>query len=466
MRAAWAAGMVLALAGCTTVGPNYQVPAAAVVRASAAQGDFVEAPTQTTAKALPPRWWHLYNDPVLDGLEAEALAANTDLRSAAANLARAKALSAVTETARQPDVNIDAAAERARLSGESYLLTEPLPAANLGNVGIEMSYQVDLFGRIRRSIEAAHADAQAVEATRDAVQVTVAAEVARAYIGLCSANEGLDLGSEGVALQQRRLTIAQRLMHAGRGSALEVTDAQGRIAQAEAAMPSQRAAARVALYRLAFLTGHVPADAPHQAEACRHIPTIKGPLPVGDGAALLRRRPDIRVAERQLAAATARIGVATADLYPSIGFGLGAGSSGFLSDLGQAAANSWNIGSLIHWSLPGAGVRARIRAENAASDAALARFDGTVLAALRETETVLATYAQDKNRAKALADTRILAERSAAQIQRLRAAGRTPLLAEVGGQQGVLSARIAEQNTRHDLANDQISLFLALGGGW
>ena len=457
----------LALAGCTTVGPDYHLPDGALAKADAAQAPFREAQAgAASAEALPARWWRLYDDPVLDQLEERALAANTDLRVAGANLARASAAKAIAEGEAEPDVGIDAGAERARLSGESYLLSSAVPPATLGNVGIQMSYQLDLFGRIRRSVEAAHADEQAVEATREAVRVTVAAQVARAYVSLCGANEALDLAGSAVDLRQRRLAISQRFFSAGRGSAIDVTEAQAQLAQASALLPAHRAEERAALYQLAALVGRLPAQAPQEAEACHHIPTLQQPLPVGDGAALLRRRPDLRVAERQLAAATARIGVATAELYPSVNFGLGAGSVGFLSDLGQAATNSWSIGSLIHWTYPGKAARARVRAENAGADAALARFDGTVLTALRETETALAFSIQDQNRAELTATALHEAELSADQARRLREGGSSPLLAEVSGQQGVLAARLSDRTARADLANDQIALFLALGGGW
>jgi len=174
----------------------------------------------------------------------------------------------------------------------------------------------------------------------------------------------------------------------------------------------------------------------------------------------------VRAAERRLAAATARIGVATAELYPSVTLGLGGGSTGFLEDLGQAAANRWSMGSLINWNFPGTGARARVRAANADADAELARFDGTVLEALRETETSLTLYTHDLDRLQALGAAQYQAEAAADQARRLRHGGRAPLLAELGQQQGAIAARAAETAARADAASDQITLFLALGGGW
>lgn len=456
-----------ALAACTTVGPNYKVPEKSVYLAPAAQAPFIGAASGlTSAEPLPDRWWHLYDDPVLDELEREALAANTDLRVAAANLAHAHAVSAIAGAAGEPDFGVSFAAERARFSGESFLLPEALPVANIGDAGIDVSYQLDLFGRIRRTIETANASEEAVIAARHAVQVSVAADVARAYLGVCAAGEDVALAREAIAVQERTLAVAQRLLRAGRGTMPDVTQASARRDQLLAAVPTHLARRQAALYRLAYLLGKVPAEYPRAAEGCERIPELSAPIPVGDGAQLLRRRPDIREAERHLAAATARIGVATADLYPSISLGLSAGSTGFLKDLGTAPANRWSFGSLIHWSIPGKGAHARVRAAGADADAALARFDGSVLAALRETETGLVRYAQDLDRARALTSARTEAETAAAQAARLRAAGRSPVQAELGVRQAVISARAAEQAAKAEIANDQIDLFLALGGGW
>ena len=456
----------LMLAGCSTVGPDYHVPAAAAARAPAALAPFREAGNGTTGDPLPPRWWHLYDDPVLDDLEQQALAANTDLRVAGANLARARALATGSQAAAEPGFGVSAAAERARLSGESFLLNEPLPVANLGEANAGVRYQIDLFGQIRRSVEAARADAEAIEATAGAVRVTLAAEVARAYLAQCAAAEALGLGQQAIAVDTRARDIARRLQAAGRGSAIEVTRAEARLAQAEAMIPVQRARSRAALYRLAWLMGRAPADYPRAAERCTAIPAIASPLPVGDGAALLARRPDVHGAERRLAAATARIGVATAALYPQVRIGLSGGSTGFLKDLGTAPANTWSLGGLFAWSLPDGGARARVRAANADADAALAQFDATVLGALRDTETALATYAEDHDRALSLIRARIAAEREAAEVRALRDAGRSPLLAAVGAEQATLAARAAEATAREAIAQDQVNLFLALGGGW
>ena len=456
---------LMALAGCT-VGPDYHLPATAIARNPSAQAPFREGGAQTSAADLPARWWHLYDDSVLDTLEEQALAANKDLAIAGANLAHARAVTEASVAQNEPDLAAQFGAQRARLSGESYLLAEPLPPASLASGGLELSYQLDLFGRIRRTVEAARANEEASAATRDAVRVTVAGDVARAYLTLCAAHKAEDVAGDSLTLARRGASISQRLAAAGRVSRTDVTLAEARVAQAEAQIPTYRAHARAALYRLAYLTGHTPAEAPQAADACRTIPTIASPLPIGNGASLIARRPDIRAAERQLASATARIGIATAELYPDIGFGASAGSTGFLKDFGTGPANDWALGGLIHWSIPGGGARARVNAANADAQAALARFDAAVLGALRESETMLATYAQDHNRLAALTRARIAADRAAGDAKALRAAGKAPLQAYLGGQQNANVARLAELGAEAEMAQDQVSLFLALGGGW
>jgi NodT family efflux transporter outer membrane factor (OMF) lipoprotein len=459
--------VLLALAGCATVGPNYAVPARAKINLPAAQGAFVgagEAPV--SQDPLPDDWWRLYDDPRLDGLIRQALAANTDLRVAAANLARARAVSAEARDAGEIELSTSASAARAQLSGESYLLTEPVPPMSLGDVGLNVSYQIDLVGRLRRAAEAANADAQASQAALDLAKVSVVADVARAYVDACSAGRELAVAETAAGLQDKALAASVRLAAAGRGSQLDITRGRGLTDQARAVLPGFEARRRAALYRLAVLTGQPPAAFPRELDDCASPPRLSRPIPVGDGAALLRRRPDVRQAERTLAGATARIGVATAALYPSVSLGLGAGSTGLLSDLGQPAANRWSAGSLITWTLPTGAERARIRQANAGADAALARFDGVVLNALRETETGLTVYAHDLDRNAQLRAARDEAATAADQAQKLRRAGRSPYLSGLEAERALIGAEAALAASDTQVADDQIALFLALGGGW
>lgn len=461
------AGSLLALAACTTVGPNYKLPEEAKINAPAAQGSFLGAASKAVSPApVPAGWWKLYDDPVLNGLVAEALKANTDLRVAAANLARARAVAGEADDAGGFKIGTSAAAMHSRESGEQFLLPEPLSVENLADVGVKVSYQVDLVGRIRRAAEAAHADAEASQAALDLAQVSVAADVARAYVEACANGHELVVAQHAVDLQSRSLEVTRKLLQAGRGAAVDVTRAQAQLDLSRASLPSFESRRRAALYKLATLTGKPPADFPKAVETCVRPPTLTQAVPVGDGAALLKRRPDVRQAERALAGATARIGVATAALYPNVTLGFDAGSTGLLSDIGQAPANRWGLSSLITWTLPGAGERARIRQAEAGADAALARFDGVVLTALRETETSLDAYVHDLKRQAALQAARDQAALAEQQAQRLYRAGRSPYLAGLDAQRTLAGAEAALAAADGQVAADQVNLFLALGGGW
>lgn len=467
LRTLAAAASLLVLSACTTVGPNYKVPDAAKLNAPTAQGAFIEAKTPAVSQApVPDGWWKLYDDPTLNGLVAEALTANTDLRVAAANLARARAIAGEADDAGGFTTSVSAAAIHSRESGEQYLLAEPLPVENLADVGIKVSYQVDLVGRLRRAAEAAHADSEASQAALDLARISVAADVARAYVEACASGHELAVARRNVDLQGKSLAVTGKLIAAGRGTSLEATRARALLDQSRAALPTFESRRRAALYRLAMLTGKTPAEFPKAVEACVTPPRLSQPIPVGDGAALLKRRPDVRQAERGLAGATARIGVATAALYPNIAFGLSAGSTGLLADIGQPAANRWGLSSLISWTLPGEGEHARIRATEAGADAALARFDGVVLNALRETETSLAVYAHELDRNAALRAARDEAAKAEAQAQTLYRGGRSPYLASLDAQRTLAGAEGALAASDGQVAADQVNLFLALGGGW
>ena len=462
-----AAASLLVLSACTTVGPDYKVPEAAKLNAPTAQGAFIEAKTPAVSQApVPDGWWKLYDDPTLNGLVAEALIANTDLRVAAANLARARAVAGEADDAGGFTTSASAAAMHAHESGEQFLLARPLPVENLADVGVKVSYQVDLVGRLKRAAEAAHADAEASQAALDLARISVAADVARAYVDACASGHELAVARQNLDLQGKSLTVTGKLIAAGRGTSLDATRSRALLEQSRAALPTFESRRRAALYKLAMLTGKTPAEFPKAVEACARPPRLSQPIPVGDGAALLKRRPDVRQAERGLAGATARIGVATAALYPNISFGLGAGSTGLLADIGQPAANRWGLSSLISWTLPGEGEHARIRATEAGADAALARFDGVVLNALRETETSLAVYAHELDRNAALRAARDEAAKAEAQAQRLYRGGRSPYLASLDAQRTLAGAEGALAASDGQIAADQVNLFLALGGGW
>jgi NodT family efflux transporter outer membrane factor (OMF) lipoprotein len=465
MKRLLATAAVLALAACTTVGPNYRSPETL----APAQAPFAGAGSPAFSGDQPSGpWWRLFADPVLDDLVAQALANNTDLRVAAANLARARAALREVRSDRLPTTNIGASATTARQPGATTGAPGGAATGELFDVGLDVGYQVDLFGRIRRGIEAARADVDAVQAAFDVSRVTVAAETTRAYADACSAGSQLAVARRSVGVQQRTFDLTRRLLEGGRGTALETGQAAQLLEQTRAQIPTLEADRRTALYRLSVLTGRPPAQFPPIVANCATPPALTRAIPIGDGASLLRRRPDLRAAERRLAAATARIGVATAELYPSISLGGSIGSTAAsLGNLVSGDGFRYSLGPLISWSFPNRRIaRARIGQAEATADAALAEYDGTWLGALEETESALTRYANERDRVDILRRARD-GGAQAARIARLRYdAGRENF-------QVVLEAerRLAEVETQLAaaeslLSDNLVSLFLALGGGW
>ena len=452
---------LLLVAACA-VGPDYH-PASVPAAASA---PFTSSPV-ATATAGDDRWWRLYDDPVLDDLIGQAFAANTDLRVATANLRRARAVLNEAQGARLPSTTISGSAVEAR---QSVATTNgPVPfRSEFYRLGFDANYEIDLYGRVGRNIEAARADAAAEAAARDAVAISVAAETARAYADACSAARQLDVATRSLKIQADSFDLTERRVAAGRDSPLDAARARAQLESTRAALPSFAADQRSALFRLAVLTGKPPTEADARARACTMPPQLKGPIPAGDGAALLKRRPDIRRADRQLAAATARIGVATADLFPKIS--IGGSVTGQGTTPGAVFSNNgfgFSIGPLLSWSFPNIiAVRARIAQAKAGGDAALANFDGVVLGALRETETALSDYAGAIDRNGALRAARDQSS-EAARIVRLRyGAGAENFLSVLDAERTLATADAQLAASDAALTNAQIAVFKALGGGW
>jgi len=464
IRASLAAASALALSACA-VGPKHVSPVPGAPSQSAFVG--IASPVFTGDEPAG-RWWSLFGDPLLDGLVAEALQSNTDLRVAAANLAQARAVLSEARAGRLPTTNVGASAGYGRPSGQALGLAARAPEGETYDVGLDVGYQIDLFGRIGSAIAASRADAEAVQAAFDVARISVAAETTRAYADICSANRRLAVANETLRIQERTFDLTRRLLEGGRATALETSQAGALLEQTRAAIPTLEAERQAALYRLSVLTGRPPAEFPVAAASCPAPPILARPIPVGDGAGLIARRPDVRAAERRLAAATARVGVATADLYPSISLGGSIGSTATsIGDLGSSSAFRFSLGPLISWSFPNVAVaRARIRQAEAGAEAALATFDGAWLGALEETESALARYAGALDRLAAL--RRASAQsREAARIARLRyEAGREGFQIVLDAERSLAQNEAAEAEAEALLSDNLVTVFLALGGGW
>ncbi|MBN1237683.1 MAG: TolC family protein [Gammaproteobacteria bacterium] len=463
LRACAAFACAAVLSACA-VGPDYRSP----LPDAPAQAPFASADAAGfTAEEPPGEWWRLYDDPALGAAVAQALDANRDLAAAAANIARARAVLREARGARLPATSLSAGSSTGRQNIVG--ISPPISFEDtIYNVGFDVSYQADLFGRVRRAVEASRAEAEAVQAAYDVTRITVAAETARAYADACAAGFQLDVARDSVELQRRSYELTQRLLDAGRGTALDVSRAAAALEQTRAEIPALEAARSSALYRLAVLMGRPPAEYPQAAADCTVSPTLSGQIPVGDGAALLKRRPDVRRAERDLAAATAQVGVAVAELYPSVSIGAAAGSVALsTSDLGASDASRWSIGPLLSWSFPNRTIaRARVLQAQASAEAALAAFDGVWLEALRETETALSDYANELDRVEALAAARDHSADAARLANARFEAGQVSFLDVLQAELTLTGTEMALAESRSRLSTLQIALFLALGGGW
>lgn len=430
-------------------------PKPTVAPAGTASG-FAALPTASIAP-VPEDWWRLYDDPALDRLVQASLAANADLRVAFASLDAARASVKQAKAARLPQTTVESAL------GIDSPANQPSASGNVPTTDYDIaataSWDIDLFGRLRSAALAARADAQAAQAAADGVRVAVVADTVLAYVDLCGATQAAAVSRRIIGVQERSVALVTDQLNAGEVSPLEVSQAANLRDAARATLPPFEAARANALYRLATLQGLAPAAARDWQIDCVAIPHLPAALPVGDGTSLLLRRPDIREAERRLAAAAARIGVARADLYPRINLG---GAIGLLAGGFGATASP-----LVSWAFPNqAPARARLAQARATEQGALASWDVAVLRGLRDVETALATMDAETRRNAALGAAATQADGYARRAAaRVRLGDAAPLL-QVDAERARAGAALQKAQSDLLVAQGQVALFRALGGGW
>jgi outer membrane protein, multidrug efflux system len=448
------------LASCA-VGPDYKAPrvAPAVVQ-NAQSAQFVPQ----SPEAL---WWQEFGDSELDHLVGRALAANLDLRSAYDRVRAARATFVERKYDYVPHVQLD---------GSYSHFDEQQPGfgtarinAQSDSLGFDAAWEIDLFGRVRRSVEAARADLGAEQANYQDAQVTVAAEVARNYFELRGAQKRLSVARENLSTEHQTLELTQLLDEAGRGSELDVQRSRARLKATEATIPPLEAAEKQAGYRLAVLLGERPGTLDQELKPAA-VATYAKALPVGDTAELLRRRPDVRAAERQLAAATARVGVATADLFPRVNV---TGFVGFLSgDVGRLFntgsdnnARAWSIAPTVSWAAFDIGsVRARLRASAAQSDAAAANYEKVVLTALEDTENSFVAYSARQRQLKSLSEQAQASRRAAEIAETQYREGVADFLVLLDAQRTQLDAEDSVAQAETSVNVSVVAIYKALGG--
>ncbi len=417
------------------------------------------------------QWWRLYDDPALDALVTEALQNNRDLQVASANLREARAVLRERQGARLPLTTVSSDIGYGSTVSDQIAAALDQTEVRTGQrygAAVSAGWSLDFFGRIARAVQAARADAEATAAAQDSVRVVVAAETTRAYVDSCGYASAAGVAQRSLALATRRLALKTALRAAGGTTAMEVARASALAGQAQAALPALQAGRQNALYELAVLTGRPPDDLAAATGNCTSVPQLKAPIPIGDVTALLQRRPDVRQAQRRLEASTARIGVATASLYPSVSIlGTVAGSAPEVGDLGHHSAIAWNVGPVLSWHFPNiSAARAQIAQAQAQEAAALARFDAVILATLKDVKQALATHEAARRQRDAL-NTAAVQSGEAMRLARLgqRAGAASELDAlEAECSDAQVHAALAAAET--DLALGQVALFKSLGGGW
>ncbi|MBX3410957.1 MAG: efflux transporter outer membrane subunit [Phycisphaeraceae bacterium] len=475
------AATITLLCGCT-VGPNYAGPPAvrtpdafSSLREVAGRGGQTDNPYAATgARELTADelalWWKVFNDPALDSLVARALGGNLDLRLAQARVREARALRGIERSNAFPRANAGAGYSRFRGSDNLGRGSESggNGANNLFDIGLDASWEIDVFGGVRRAVQAADADLDAAyEARRDTV-VTLVAEVARNYAELRGAQRRVEVTLQAVQAQRDTLELTRSLSAAGLAAELAVEQSAAQLASREAALPRLHVSVREASHRLAVLLGEEPGAlldelAPHQA-----IPTPPAEVPVGIPSELLRRRPDIRQAERAIAAASARVGVATADLFPKFSL---TGAFGFQSDevgsLIDMNSRYYSIGPAVRWNIFDAGsVRQRIAAANAREEAAIIAYEQGVYLAFEEVENSIVRFIQEQQRRRSLESAATASRRALALATDRYRSGIGDFLEVLDAQRAVYAFDDEIVQSQTAVTTSLISLYKALGGGW
>ncbi|HXG50191.1 MAG TPA: efflux transporter outer membrane subunit [candidate division Zixibacteria bacterium] len=469
---AWMAG-ALALAGCA-VGPDYRRPETPL---PARWGNASE-PGISMESADLARWWTAFKDPVLDSLVERAVRSNPDLRLAEARIREARATRAATAAGAWPGVDVSGSYTRSRSSEHGSVSRSQgnatQPSQSLGveqdlfRTGFDASWEIDFFGRVRRSVEAADALIEATVEDRRNALVTLLGEVARSYVDLRGFQQRLAVTRANFKAQQDTLELTRVRFTAGLASDLDVARAESQVNTTAAQIPVLEAAIKQAAHRLDVLLGSEPGALWSELSKEAPTPTLPPEALVGLPSELLRRRPDIRGAERRLAAATAQVGAATADLFPRFSltgaFGLQSVSA---SDWWSAPSRFWSIGPTLRWPVFDAGrIRANIEVRNAQQEQALRQYEKTILTALEEVENALVSYAREQARHRSLLAAVAANRRAVEMANELYLRGLNDFLNVLDAQRSLYAAENDLAQSRAAMASNLVALYKALGGGW
>jgi outer membrane protein, multidrug efflux system len=453
---------LMALTGCM-VGPDYKES-----KMQMSEKFANESGKGLSSGDVETSWWRGFNDEKLNHLVELAIGGNYDLRIATANIREARALRLETQFDLYPTVTFQASYTRERLS--KAVLSVPGSDRNIDlyNAGFDASWELDFFGRVRRSIEAATAEVEASEAVRHDVMVSLLAEVARNYFELRGAQNQLEVARRNAENQKQTLDLTIALLEGGRGTELDTSRQRAQLNLTLATIPPLETAIKRAIYRLSVLTGQQPTALEQDLSQPLPLPDLPKLVALGTPEGLLRRRPDIRVAERNLAAATARIGVATADLFPRITFtGSIALQAGSFSGIGKGSSGTFFLMPQIFWAAFDLGrVRARIKAAGARTEAALAQYEQTIMLALEETEDTLVDFDRQQQRLEYLRTSAQASEKAVKLAQLRYQYGVADFLTVLDAERTLLQAQDQLAQSETSTATALIAVNKSLGGGW
>jgi len=468
LRVVFFFGLLPAILDGCTVGPNYQRPQPeAPLRWSEIHGTGV---TTEPVGAEIIRWWTLFGDPELDSLIDRAVRSNLDLKIAGARVREARAQRVIAGADAYPSLSASALYSR---TGRSENGTSSSPAGgfapfDLFQAGFDSAWEMDVFGGVRRSVEAATADIEASEENRRDVLISLLAEVARNYLEVRAEQRRIAIAQDNIGSQKETLELTKARLEAGLSSELEVAQAQAQLSTTESTVPGLESARRQAIHQLGVLLGVEPGALIEELSREAPIPSATPEIPIGLPSDLLRRRPDVRRAERQLAAATARIGVATADLFPQFSLTGATGLQSIAIDkLARIGSGFWSFGPTVSWNVFDAGkIRANIEVQNARQEQALDTYEKAILTALTDVENALVAYANEQLKRRSLSRAVDANHRSSDIAGELYSKGLVDFLNVLDSQRLLYQSRDQLVQSDQNVSAGLVALFKALGGGW
>jgi NodT family efflux transporter outer membrane factor (OMF) lipoprotein len=456
--------------GCAT-GPDYHSPTAITAPAHWSEG--LAGGEQATPAGLG-SWWKTFNDPELDLLISRAMHSNLDLRIAQSRVLEARAQYGIAASALVPSVDAAGSDSREQASHHQPVLgSVPLPPTTsfdnqVYQAGVDASWEIDVFGGQRREVEAARAEVGASEFGERATMMVLLGDVARNYVDVRGYQRRLAIAADNIQAQRQGLAITRDRFAHGLATDLDVEESSTLLAETQAEVPALEADLQASIHRLGVLLGREPGALLAELSAQAPIPASPEVVPVGLPSDLLLRRPDVRQAERQLAAATANIGVAQADLFPKFYL---TGAAGYQSvsagDWFSSGSSFWSIGPSVQWKIFDAGrVRANIRVQDARQEEALAAYERTVLTAFEEVENGLVSYATEQVRHRSLQEAVAASQKSLALANRLYANGLTDFLRVLDAERSLYDAEDRLAQSEKAISGNLVSLYESLGGGW